>query len=271
MTIKEWLNKVLWLTTVPTTYAVGGHGQPSTDANKSDLIARYKNNQSTKRVNAIRNTPKGYFFCDCCGSVKMLLDGFSADSNARYGGAEYQSVIKDVTIKAMMHTYCDGVSTDFSDIKSGEFVCNESFGHCGVFIGIGRIENGQYVEDENGTYIYAESVPSGEDGFQLMAREDYWFEHGKFKMVEYEVMTLKDYLNEKVKAQKGDKGEYVREIQNALIKKGFSCGATGADGSFGKNTLNAVFEFQNALKRIGVPIEPTGIVDYETMKWLIAF
>ena len=45
---------------------------------------------------------------------------------------------------------------------------------------------------------------------------------------------------------KGDEGEAVRVMQTMLIACGYSCGSTGADGDFGKNTLAGLIAFQNA-------------------------
>lgn len=42
------------------------------------------------------------------------------------------------------------------------------------------------------------------------------------------------------------KGADVKALQSALIGKGYSCGGTGADGEFGKNTESAVKSFQKA-------------------------
>ena len=44
--------------------------------------------------------------------------------------------------------------------------------------------------------------------------------------------------------RRGDKGAYVTLAQTELINKGYSCGKTGADGDFGKNTEAAVKAFQ---------------------------
>ena len=46
--------------------------------------------------------------------------------------------------------------------------------------------------------------------------------------------------------RRGDRGEYVKQLQNMLIEKGFSCGNSGADGIFGKDTEKAVKSFQKA-------------------------
>ena len=49
---------------------------------------------------------------------------------------------------------------------------------------------------------------------------------------------------EKPVLRKGDRGDAVKELQTKLINKGYSCGSTGADGIFGKNTEAAVKQFQ---------------------------
>lgn len=50
--------------------------------------------------------------------------------------------------------------------------------------------------------------------------------------------------------RKGSKGTDVKNMQKALIKAGYSCGAKGADGSFGSATLSAVKKFQKAKKLV---------------------
>lgn len=59
--------------------------------------------------------------------------------------------------------------------------------------------------------------------------------------------------------KKGDRGEEVKKLQNALIKLGYSVGATGADGIFGKATEAALRKYQTEHD------EPaTGVLDEET-------
>jgi peptidoglycan hydrolase-like protein with peptidoglycan-binding domain len=47
----------------------------------------------------------------------------------------------------------------------------------------------------------------------------------------------------------GDSGDLVKQMQGAIIKKGYSCGPAGADGSFNDGTLTGLEAFQgdNAL------------------------
>ena len=44
--------------------------------------------------------------------------------------------------------------------------------------------------------------------------------------------------------KKGSAGECVKELQELLIKVGYSCGKYGSDGKFGDGTLEAVKAFQ---------------------------
>ena len=46
--------------------------------------------------------------------------------------------------------------------------------------------------------------------------------------------------------KRGDRGDLVKQMQGALIEKGFSCGPTGTDGIFGPNTLSALEAFQDS-------------------------
>ena len=42
----------------------------------------------------------------------------------------------------------------------------------------------------------------------------------------------------------GSSGTDVKDMQKKLIALGYSCGSSGADGSFGQGTYNAVCNFQ---------------------------
>lgn len=72
-------------------------------------------------------------------------------------------------------------------------------------------------------------------------------------VVIYTSKAKKDYL------EKGDSGTEVKDMQQKLILCGYSCGSSGADGDFGKNTLIAVETFQ---AENGIRV--TGIYDAET-------
>ena len=58
----------------------------------------------------------------------------------------------------------------------------------------------------------------------------------------------------KVTLRKGCTGNEVMELQQELIRRGYDCGSTGADGIFGKNTEPALVRFQrdNGLAADGI-------------------
>ena len=60
----------------------------------------------------------------------------------------------------------------------------------------------------------------------------------------------------------GMKNAYVKKLQEYLIKLGYDCGKTGADGEFGNNTLKAVLKFQRDYQ-----LEVDGIVG--PMTWSV--
>ena len=68
-----------------------------------------------------------------------------------------------------------------------------------------------------------------------------------------------------IEIRKGDRGDRVKELPFLLIRKGYSCGSTGADGIFGNNTEKAVKAFQTDSGRAA-----NGIVDAATWAALIA-
>lgn len=62
----------------------------------------------------------------------------------------------------------------------------------------------------------------------------------------------------------GDENDAVKVMQTVLIYLGFSCGSTGADGSFGTNTTKAVKAYQKALS-----LTQDGICGKDTWKNLL--
>ena len=65
--------------------------------------------------------------------------------------------------------------------------------------------------------------------------------------------------------RRGDKGPYVKECQEELLKCGYSVGKTGADSIFGKNTEAAVKKFQKEHKDLdGKQLKADGVVGPKT-------
>lgn len=65
--------------------------------------------------------------------------------------------------------------------------------------------------------------------------------------------------------RRGDRGQYVTLAQTELINQGYSCGASGADGIFGKDTEAAVKRFQNDhTGSDGKPLKVDGVIGAQT-------
>ena len=84
------------------------------------------------------------------------------------------------------------------------------------------------------------------DGIQGTVDMDWLFDESMLS-------TVNENPSSKVILQKGDTGADVENMQNMLIKLGYSCGSWGADGDFGTYTYLAVREFQkdNSLEATG--------------------
>ena len=74
----------------------------------------------------------------------------------------------------------------------------------------------------------------------------------------------KPYTLELPQLYKGCKGELVEAVQAILIHRGYSCGGSGVDGSFGPATDKAVRAFQSDCE-----LDPDGYVGRNTMRALL--
>jgi Putative peptidoglycan-binding domain-containing protein len=95
--------------------------------------------------------------------------------------------------------------------------------------------------------------PRGSWGILGFARPNYSGANGKVAP-STTVQKSRNYL------QLGDKGTAVKNLQQRLIKLGYSCGRCGADGDFGNGTKKAVIAFQKAQR-----LEVDGIAGVNTI------
>lgn len=162
-----------------TLYVMGCFGSPMNSTNKQRYTNNHSYNQQTSRKNKINNASADTFGFDCVCLLKGILWGWNGDVNKTYGGAVYCSNgVPDVNADTMMNSYCKDISTNFSNIKVGEFVWMS--GHIGVYIGDG---------------LAVECTPIWKDGVQITAvgnigsKSGYntrtWVKHGKSVFVDY--------------------------------------------------------------------------------------
>ena len=83
----------------------------------------------------------GKFMMDCVVSIKGVLWGFQANPNIPHGGAVYGSNgVADFTPDGGLN-YCTDVSTDFSSLVPGEYLCmfETPEDHAGIYLGNGKV------------------------------------------------------------------------------------------------------------------------------------
>ena len=218
-----------------TLYVMGCFGWPMTATMKARAKNEQSYNRKAERTAKIDAADAKTFGFDCVCFIKALLWGWNGDASKNYGGAVYKSNgVPEIDADQMIDV-CSEVSTDFSNIQVGEAVWLK--GHIGIYIGNG---------------LAVESTPSWKDGVQITAvhnigkKSGYngrsWTKHGKLPYVTYEEETT---VNVKLTAlKKGAKGKQVKAMQLLLIGYGYSCGSTGADGSYGNATEKALLKFK---------------------------
>ena len=240
-----------------TLYVMGCFGAPMNSKNKDRYCRNHSYNMQTERTVKIKAATADTFGFDCVCLIKGLLWGWNGDKGKTYGGAVYKANnVPDIGADQMMAA-CADLSTDFSNIQVGEAVGLP--GHIGIYIGSG---------------LAVECTPAWEDGVQITAVHNIgkkagyngrtWARHGKLPYVTYETPGVPPYTLELPQLYKGCKGEPVRALQAILIERGYSCGASGVDGSFGPATDKAVKAFQRDCE-----LEADGYVGHDTMGALL--
>lgn len=227
---------------------------------------------------------------DCVLSVKGILWGFSANKNDYRGGAVYGSNgVKDFTCNGALDL-CSGVSTDFSHLVAGEYLCMKGtkYNHTGIYLGNGKVfecttgwgTNKCIISniDSKGTRSY-----NGKNNLR-------WTYHGKLCYIDYsdqpeplnQVKILQVHLNEQWHlglaedgifgplTTKACKEHYLSYHCNAYIMNGWlqqRLNELGykldVDRVFGPKTRQAVKDFQKK-KHLAVD----GIVGQYTYKAL---
>lgn len=264
-TAKKFIERLEWLTTIPNVYYSG--------------------------KNWSKRNSKGQVQFDCVLSVKCILWGFRNDYNINSrGGTVYCSNgVADFSCNGALN-YCNDVSTDFSKLTPGEYLCMKGtkYNHTGIYIGDGKV-----FEDTTGWGVkkaMISEINSKGERFYKGKRNLKWTYHGKLKYIDYsdeilpinQVKILQVYMNEQwncglvvdghfgpltTKAcsehnlYKGIKASImVKWLQTRLKELGYNL---AIDGSFGPDTKRKVEQFQKD-KHLGID----GIVGKNTYKVL---
>lgn len=134
MKVNDFLERIRQLPQLKTLYVKGGWGAPLNDYNKKRVINAYDYNY--QRRAKIEAASADTFAFDCCGIVKSVLWGFSADPSKNNGGAQYKANgVPDLSEAGFLRV-CTYVSNDWNKIIPG--ACLFMDGHMGVYIGDGK-------------------------------------------------------------------------------------------------------------------------------------
>lgn len=123
------------------------------DCTNPDILEQYTTETQWDRTHAAETKNKAAIAIeqgkplwgwDCVNLVKGILYGWDAivDDPTGRGGARYKNNgVPDCTIEDMYYNYCTEQSEDWNkEPEIGEFVVySGSFGHCGVYVGDGKI------------------------------------------------------------------------------------------------------------------------------------
>ena len=140
----------------------------------------------------------------------------------------------DLTAYGMYTTLCEPITR--SQLKRGDWVFKKDK--------TGHISHVGYIVDKDLNVIECKGRDDGVVKRALKATT--WTVYGRPLMFKEDIEKDDTWVVTRV-LKKGCKGEDVKELQRRLITKGFSCGKSGVDGSFGAATQNAVIAFQKSV------------------------
>ncbi|MBO7450993.1 MAG: peptidoglycan-binding protein [Clostridiales bacterium] len=237
-------------------YIWGKAGEKWTESKQNALVkwfvdtfgALWKDNKKAKEHDKYRGALNG---AKWIGRVVADCSGLFSWAFKQLGGYMYHGS------NTMWDKYCTSKGTltkngrtDGQPLKpaTAVFTGNESNkGHVGLYVG-------------NDTVIEAAGTNSGVITTTITGGK--WTYWGELKGVDYgeEDMTNMPVVEPfKPTLKRGNKGNYVKELQTALSNRGYDLGSYGIDGDFGKATEAAVKAFQkdNGLTADGIVGEKT--------------
>lgn len=173
----------------------------------------------------------GHIVYDCSG---LFYAAFKSLGGYIYHGSN-TIWLKYCTSKGELK---NGKRDDGKELKPGMAVFTynkkkDNRGHIGLYIGDGKV-------------VEASGTINGVIISKITASK--WVEWGELKGVDYgePVIIPVEPANKTAlpTLKRGSKGDAVKIVQEKLIARGYSCGASGVDGDFGQATEKAVKAFQ---------------------------
>ena len=198
-------------------YVLGGQGELLKDIDSAWIKRKEDSESNYKKAYEMylkRKNIKGARAFDCSGLVCWAL----CECGAKPKGF-------DTTANGLYKSYTTAISKH--DLRDGDLCFKVKDGkahHVGIYV------NGKIIEAKGRAYgVVSSSVSSSWNAFGRLNIK--WDEEPK-------AFILTRVL------RKGDKGEDVRWVQNALLQRRYKLPKYGADGHFGTETLKAVKQFQ---------------------------
>ena len=167
---------------------------------------------------------------DCASAVISAWE--QAGVPVKTNGASYTGDMADAFLRTGFTNVISQVDlASGNGLKRGD-VLLKPHSHTAMYIG-----NSQLVHASINEFGETEGGQSGDQTGKEICIASYYNKPWSY-VLRYTSEASEDYL------QKGDQGQAVLDMQKKLIACGYSCGASGADGSFGTDTENAVKAFQ---------------------------
>ena len=192
MKVSEFISKLNLALNSKTLYVMGCFGAPMITKNKKRYSSNYAYNATDARKNKILSASDDTFGFDCVNLVKGVINGWSADKTAIYGGTIYNAVVPDIGTESIIKQ-CTDVSTDFSKLTDGELLYTK--GHVGV---VYDAKNGLAVECtpawKDGVQISAINGADWSSGEALKYHTRTWTSHGKLPWIDYTVEPTEEFL-----------------------------------------------------------------------------
>ena len=221
-------------------YVIGGQGQYGKDVTEKWI--RYREQESQ------RNADRAVAFWkkQCAAGYGDVLGAFDCSGLGMYWIIKNGIYPSDLNANGM-RSLCEVITRE--EVKRGDWLF-EMNDNRATHIGY-AISDKQAIECRGRDY--------GVCVTDINSRK--WNYYGRPKAFKNEIENEVEEMIYDVAVKKGDKGDKVTALQNALIKNGYALTKYGADGDFGGETFNAVCDLQ---KNKGFVID--GIADREEIE-----
>lgn len=231
-------------------YWYGTYGRPCTKSLYESKKKQYPSHYTDSRTAGyMKDIAAGKWCADCVGMIKSFFwTGGQFETTPKYASNHCPDVSANGMIALCTQT---GPIRTIPD-EPGLVVWKS--GHIGVYVG-----NGYTVEMKGFAY----------DCRKNKVKDGPWTKWGRLpaSMISYDDGCDDCVIPEEPEGERelrnGCEGADVKQLQESLIKLGFSCGKWGADGDFGDCTEQAVEAFQRANG-----LDVTGVYDGKTREAL---